>query len=437
MLTQAFRTVHLGTPPAAGSGAPSQDNMRLMVQRGGDKGFVPSRRTSPGGVSLLAVGLLAMSLVMLVPTAANAAFPGSNGVIVFVGSPVPSDRSCGNGHLQDQLFALPAGSSHPVELTCTSGRDQHPFVSPDGSQVVFSNFSDEGVGKLFTLPLSSTGHRSHVSPTLVSDPPNTSDDYPSWSPANDGTIVFQRTISGGMAQLFTESVTNPSSAAPVFASPTGFSDTQPVFDPSNHSLLAFVRTVGDHTHIFTYNVDTQVLTDLSAAGNGGGSGNDSKPDFSPVGPGERIVFESDRACGTLQLYTMTVQGTDQVPVFAKHTSSDQFGSCTPGVDDPVYSPQGDALAFDTNGWGLAQAHHTGGDEGDTLFTVSVNASGAAVGSMHRIGKDSDNGKDGDGEDGITGDQPNWGPQVPPAQTPEAPLPITLPVIGVALAGAAL
>ena len=379
----------------------------------------------------LVVCLLAASIVMLIPTVAEAAFPGANGVIVFVGSGTPSHRFCPDRHSQEQLFALPVGGSHPVQLTCTSGRDQHPFVSPDGTQVVFSNVSDEGTAQLYTLPLASTGHRSHASPTLVSDPPGASDDYPSWSPANDGTIVFQRILSGALPQLFTESVTNPSSAAPVFTSLTGFSDTEPVFDPSDHSLLAFVRKVGDHTHIFSYNLDTQVLTDLSAVGNGGGSGNDSKPDFSPVGSGGRIVFESDRACGTLQLYTMTVQGTDQVPVFAKHTSSDEFGSCTPGADDPVYSPQGDALAFDRNGWGFEVAHHTGGDQGDALYTVSVDSSGAAVGNLDRIGQ---NGGDGGASGG--GDQPNWGPDVPPAQTPEASFPVILPVLGAALAGAA-
>jgi hypothetical protein len=57
--------------------------------------------------------------------------------------------------------------------------------------------------------------------------------------------------------------------------------------------------------------------------------------------------------------------------------------------------------------------------------------------MHRLGKNGEKGDDGNGEDGITGDKPSWGPQVPPAQTPEAPLPIILTVIGVALAGAAL
>jgi Tol biopolymer transport system component len=377
--------------------------------------------------------LAMVGAAVVMPTAAEAAFPGTNGFIVFSSSGFLSGRSCAGRHQQDQLFELPAQGSSPFQLTCTPGRDEHPFVSPDGTEVVFSNTHNDEVSQLFTLSLSTTRHRRFAHSTLVSDAPQASDHYASWSPAGDGTIVFQRSTSGSPSQLYIENVADPSSAAPVFPSPTGFSDTEPVFDPSDPNVIAFVRPVGGQSHIFTYDVTTQVLSDLSAQGDGGNPGNDSKPDFAPVGAGGRIVFESDRACGYSQLYTMTSQGTDQTSVLpsTSHTTPTGTVSCATGGNDPVYSPQGDQLAFDREGFfppGHGDGYERGGHAGSTwLSFVAIDASGTAVGDVT-----------GFKGYGATGVQPSWGPSAtPPAQTPEASLPIVLPVLGAGVVGTAV
>jgi Tol biopolymer transport system component len=378
-----------------------------------------------------------LGAVTLIPTTAHAAFSGVNGLVVFVGSAngESSDRSCPHGN--DQLFALPVGASHPFQLTCTPRHDQHPFVSPDGSEVVFSSSGDGGVSQLITIPLPTTSHGHHDDPTLVSGSPDASDDYASWSPANDGTIVFQRTTPGSAPQLYSENVTSPSTASPLFPSPTGFSDTEPVFNPSNANLVAFVRQIAEHSHIFSYDLSSHVLTDLSAQGGGSTTGNDSKPDFAPGGPGQRIVFQSDRGCPFSQLFTMTVQGTDQVPVFGTsgHEESTGSAACSYEAGNPVYSPQGDALAFDRHNSSTEGDEHAfdtniwGNDE--ALYKVSVDSSGSAVGNVTRVVRDDDNNND----NNRSGDDPNWGPSSPPTQTPEAPLPVVLPVIAAGAAGA--
>ncbi len=244
----------------------------------------------------------------------------------------------------------------------------------------------------------------------MSDTSNASDDYPSWSPTGN-TIVFQRTTPGDNSQLYLENVSNPASTAPLFPSPTGFNDSEPVFDPSDPDVVTFVRKVGHHTHIFSYNLKSQVLIDLSAQGGGGVPDNDSKPDYAATGTGGRIVFQSDRQCGHTRLYTMTSQGTDQVPVFPPVKRHFRVISprCNGASSDPVYSPEGDALAYDGQAKGGATE----------LFTVPVNSSGTATGNPTGITNHC-----------ALSEQPNWGPAAdPPAQTPEAGLPVVFPVIG--------
>ena len=379
----------------------------------------------------LALCLATIGALVIAPGPAQAAFSGTNGIIVYAGTGTSFGRFCAGRHQQNQLFEVPVQGSTPFQLTCTSGRDEHPFVSPDGSEVVFSNISNGNVSQLYTLSLASTGHRGFTQSTLVSGSAQASDDDASWSPAGDGTIIFQRTAPGSLSQLYTENVSNPTSATPVFSSPTGFSDTEPVYDPADPTLIAFVRPVDGHSHVFTYDLSTLTLTDISAQGDNGGSGNDSKPDFSPAGTA--IVFQSDRACGYVQLYTMTVQGSDQVPVLPTTSRQTRTGtqSCSTGGDDPVYSPQGDQLAFDRQGYfspGRFSADVWGGWGGSTqLSFVPVNASGVATGGITRPNRSL-----------AFGVQPNWGPSdAPPAQTPEASFPILFPVLGAGVVGAAL
>ncbi|MGA2521626.1 MAG: hypothetical protein ABSG81_12520 [Acidimicrobiales bacterium] len=357
--------------------------------------------------------------VLLVAPAAQAAFPGPDGVIVFHGAP-PSTHWC-RRHGQ-QLLAVEPGVHGVVVLTCAPGEAEHPSVSPDGSLVVLSSGTGSGLPQLFTLPLGTPPHHAPPAATLVSDDSGAGDTDPSWSPVDDGTIVFVRTLPGGLPQLFTENVHSPSSAAPLFGAPTGTADTEPVYDPFDPDVLVFVREVSGHTHIFSYDIADHVLTDLSAQGDGGGRADDAAPDFEPVATGGRIVFESDRACGALQLYTMTLQGTEQRPVFT--STRRRHGPrqlCTGTEQDPAYSPQGDALTF------LANGQRRGC--GQQVFVVSVDTNGDAAGPVTAVvGAGRTDFIDHEG-------QPNWGPAVdPPAQTPETPLPVALPVVAVGMLG---
>jgi Tol biopolymer transport system component len=382
-------------------------------------------RRLPGMLAAAGIGCIVVGT--FTPDVAQAAFPGQDGTIVYVSDTTASTPYCSEAYQGNELFLVSPSGGTPSQLTCTGQQDSHPFISPDGTQVVFSSTRAGGSPMLYTVPISSASDGSAVSPTLISVVPpgatSVTDDYPSWSPSDDGTIVFQRTINGGTPQLWTENVNDPGmTAAPVFSSPTGYSDTEPVYDPLDPDIIVFVRSIGGDTQIFSYDTATPSTAplNLSAAGDGGSPSNDSKPDFAPNqgpnGDGQRIIFESDRACGMTQLYTMRDDGTNQVAVFQQLDDGvpDGVQQCTGQADEnPVYSPQADAIAYDRPGPNSQDIY-------DSYYVPLERMSAAASAPTDLT------------NDYATDEEPNWGPILPAAATPEVPLPLVLPLTGAGL-----
>jgi Tol biopolymer transport system component len=387
------------------------------------------------------IAAVIVGAVIAVPEAANAAFPGVNGSIVYQ-STQQGISPC-SPYTSPELFSVPSTGGTPSQVDCNGNTDQHPFVSPDGSEVVFASNRPSGSGafQLYTQSLASPG------PAVdVSFPPGAGiDDYPSWepeSPSNQGPIIFQRTLPGSVPQLYTENVNTPSSpAVPVFSSPTGFSDTEPVYDPSNANEILFVRqATGGPQQIYEYDLATPSTppVDLSAA-DGDGSSNDSKPDFAPSTVGlpavQNIVFQSDRSsagasggpCPGTQLYAMTDQpGSAVTPVFQVLSGSPptptgqqacpQVNGTKVATQNPVFSPQGNAIAFDEPG-----------PNTQNLYTYDISMSGD-VGLLNTMMDLTPN--------FATDVEPSWGPVFPGTSTPEVPLALLLPVAGLGMFGVA-
>jgi Tol biopolymer transport system component len=383
------------------------------------------------------VGALAVGAVALLPGAASAAFPGLDGAIVYQSSQTGIEPC--SPFTSSELFTVSPSGGPVHQIDCNGHTDQHPFVSPDGTEVVFSSNRSGGSGafQLYTDSLASSG-----SPVDVSYPPNAGvDDYPSWAPGSQGTIIFQRTVPGGSPQLYLENVNTPSSpASPVFSTPTGFSDTQPIFDPSDPHEIAFVRQApGGPQQIFTYNLTTPGVppVNLSRA-DGDGSSNDSKPDFapSPTGsPGTQLIaFQSDRPsssaadgpCVGTQLYTMSDQsGSPVSPVFQVFAGSPlaptgqqscpKANGSEVATENPVFSPQGDEIAFDEPG-----------PNSQNVFTFAVSVADGAA----RASTASDL-----TPNFSTDEAPSWVPLLPGASTPEVPQSIFLPLAGMGVFGA--
>jgi Tol biopolymer transport system component len=388
-----------------------------------------------------ASALAVVGAAIVLPGVATAAFPGSDGPIVYQ-STETGITPC-NPFTSSELFSVSSSGGPVSQVDCDGHTDQHVFVSPDGSEVVFASDRSGGSGsfQLYTESLTSPG-----TATDVSYPQSAGiDDYPSWSPAatpTSGVIIFQRTLPGGSPQLYTENVNTPSSPAqPVFTSPTGFSDTEPVFDPSNANEIAFVRqSPGGPQQIYTYNLSTPGTPPVNlSASDGDGSSNDSKPDFAPTPTGsastQLIVFQSDRSsaaasggpCAGTQLYTMSDQSGSTISpafqVFAGSPSAPTGQQLCPKVngvnvatENPVFSPQGDAIAYDQPG-----------PNSQNVFTYKVSVVDG-VGMMSTASDLTPNFS--------TDEAPNWVPVFPAASTPEAPQSILLPAAGMGVFGAA-
>jgi hypothetical protein len=399
------------------------------------------------GLVALAVGF---AVVLALPGVAGAAFPGSNGLIVYQSTQPSTGTDCPVQSTQQLFIALPGSPSTPTDpdkqLDCTGAKDEDASFSPDGSEIVFASNRQVGGNsnwQLYTEAFNDDGTASDT-PALVHDQATatTVDSYPSFAPASPGnqnTIIFARQ-SGPYSppQLYTVNLTNPNSLAPVFPTQTGFADSQPVYDPSNGNEIAFARTnlTTGYTDIVTYNFVTHALTDLSAA-NGDTTTHDSKPDFapSPDSYGDQlIVFQSDRPspCNTTELYTMTDQAPASPaqstisPVF-QNTQSVQVcptgGSASPvALENPVYSPDGAQIAFDQ--FNATQQVFTTWD--DSILNTSAQSDVARMSGETDLTPNT-----------ATDEAPTWGPVEPGVSTPEAPLGILLPLSATALLGAAV
>ena len=397
--------------------------------------------------------------LVLLSGVAGAAFSGINGSIVFQSTRGATAGGCLYGSTSELFVKLTVPPFSVPQLDCTGSTDQHPFASPDGSEVIFASNRKDGVDfELFTMPLATDGSASGV-PVDVSQslPSGSSDDYPSWAPAPPGgqnRIIFESTRGGGQPELYTEDVNTPGSVTPVFppSQSQTFSDTEPVYDPSNPDEIAFVRTQGSgKSQIYTYNFVSQALINLSAA-DGDQSSNDSKPDFAPSLDGKGvqvIVFQSDRPtpnasngpCVGTQLYTMSDEaGSPVKPVFQQLTGlpaqpdgvqvcatskdSSQVATGTKvAVENPVFSPDGTQIAFDQ----LASPQNAGTTQ-DIFTGYSVPFSGgvAQTGSLVDLTPNY-----------ATDVAPSWASGGPGTGTPEVPNTLLLPLVGGGVIGAAV
>jgi Tol biopolymer transport system component len=99
------------------------------------------------------VGAAALAAFVLAGASTNAAeraFPGKNGAIVFV-----SDRTSPR---EPEIYAVGVDGSERQNLTRAAGWDSRPLPSPDGTRILFRSVH-EGVPAVFVMNADGTGRR--------------------------------------------------------------------------------------------------------------------------------------------------------------------------------------------------------------------------------------------------------------------------------------
>jgi hypothetical protein len=238
---------------------------------------------------------------------ARAAFPGSNGPIAF-------ERI-------DGIHTINPDGSGLTQIT-TSGADQWPRWSPDGSKLVFQRSSD-----VYTM------NADGSNPVDVTNNP-AFDANPNWSP--DGTRI---TFDSDRNQSTSIYVMN--------ADGTGVTLLAPGFSPSwspDGSRIAFSR----YSDLWVMNADGTGQVDLTNNPSLEYLGSDWSPDNS------KIVFQAiTQATGGTSVYEVNADGTG-------------FVDLTHGTMDgmPAFSPDGTEIVFTI-----------GGPGGHELYTMNADGSG--------------------------------------------------------------
>jgi Tol biopolymer transport system component len=286
---------------------------------------------------------LAVAGALCAAPAAQAAFPGANGPIVFddaLSSGFHTVNPDGSGHRQIlpdtgtrtddpayspdgtkivysrglNLWVAGAGGSAPRQVTTGSNNDQGAAFSPDGRKLVFTRIAE---GDLFVVGLDGSGLRN-----LTNDPEG--QEYePAWSP--DGTrIAYQRDTAAGEGSIYSigadgsgrTSLTPEQTPAPTCDPDHKSRSSDPSWSPDG-TRIAFTGSsvcVGSKSQ---YGTDIWVMSP-SGAGKVNVTANDgvseSEPHWAP--DGSRIAFLSDRdaAEGPGDVYVMNPDGSGTVKV---------------------------------------------------------------------------------------------------------------------------
>ena len=300
---------------------------------------------------------------------ASAAFPGTNGRIVFV-----SDRDApgANGR---EIYTANADGSDPKRLTENSVADLDPAYWPDGSRIAFTRANDIWV-------MNADGSAQ----TAVTGPEGP-DSQPAWSPDGSRIVyVSNQNTPGGFTtgfELFITDANGSGTPRRLTDTPNNVSSRAPAWSPTGDRIAYESNADGTYE---IYSIDPSVTagfgTRLSANELGQHYQN---PSWSP--DGARIAFE--RGAGTMvdeptkDVWTMRADGSDPVRL----TNNGLYDV------QPAYSPDGARVAYETR------------EDGDReVYVRAATAGGASTNITNTAAAAAD-------------EQPDWGWGGPPAPPP--------------------
>jgi Tol biopolymer transport system component len=296
----------------------------------------------------LGLGALAM-LLLLVPLTtpvAHAAFPGTNGKIVF------SSNRDGN----EEIYTMNPDGSNVTRLTNNSANDQYPSWSADGTKIVFDSNRD-GNFEIYVMDADGSNQTRLTSNSSL-------DAIPSWSPGGNKILFYSNR--DGNDEIY---VMNSDGTSQTNCTNNSASDVQAVWSPDG-TKIAFESTRSGSAQVFTMNANCSNVTQRTSSGSNGGA------DWSP--DGSQIAFHSNRDAN-YEVYKMNADGTSQTRLTTDGAAE----------DSPVWSPDGTQIAFRSvrdgnqevytmNADGTSQTNRTSNSASDgdpswqPIFNLAVN-----------------------------------------------------------------
>jgi Tol biopolymer transport system component len=298
---------------------------------------------------------------LLFPGTGGAAFPGSNGRIVFV-----SDRDAGNLGLNGrEIYTAGPDGSNPLRLTTNTVADTEPAYSPDGTRIAFTRSGDIWV-------MNADGGGAVVI-TGTEGP----DSDPAWSPDGSQIVyVSNQTVSGGGTtgpELFVTSAAGPSPQRRLTDTPNGASQA-PAWSPTGDQI-AYQSNADGGDEIYTIDATATASFGVRRSANEVGQ-NYQNPSWSP--DAARIAFERGTGTNvgdtTKEIWTMRADGSDPVRLTSNSVYDVQ----------PAYSPDCTRIAYEAN------------EDGDReIYTRPAAAGGTSTNVTNTPA-------------GISDEQPDWG-----------------------------
>ena len=280
--------------------------------------------------ALVAVGSLTLMMLVVEVRPAEAAFPGKNGKIAFMGL---RNSDIGTTNNWD-IYTVNADGSELVNITNSPlTSEQFPAWSSDGTKIAFTMRSQAagGAGDIYVMNADGSGQKRLTDESA-------DDVFPTWSP--DGSKIAFMSNRANSIDIF---IMDADGGNVMRLTNNARLNIRPVWSPDGTRIAFTSETPGldESKEIYTINVDGTGQTALT-----NNETDDLLHDWSP--DGQHLLAQgvpSDSSFGGI--YIMNADGTEQRRLT--------------GGSESTWSPDGTRIAF-----------QTGSATGDRIATLDLN-----------------------------------------------------------------